>query len=132
MLVADAYQRRGIGTRLLEQLAERAAAVGIERFVAEVLAENRPMLGVFEAVGFESTRTLESGTVEVEFRIEPTETYLERVDERDHLAAVASLRPFFAPTSCRRARCIHAAGIDRRPALPQHHRGASSKASLTR
>ena len=98
-LVADAYQRRGIGTRLLEQLAERAAAVGIERFVAEVLAENSPMLGVFEAVGFESTRTLESGTVEVEFRIEPTETYLERVDERDHLAAVASLRPFFAPTS---------------------------------
>ncbi len=98
-LVADAYQRRGIGTRLLEQLAERAAAVGIERFVAEVLAENSPMLGVFEAVGFESTRTLESGTVEVEFRIEPTETYLERMDERDHLAAVASLRPFFAPTS---------------------------------
>ena len=98
-LVADAYQRRGIGTRLLERLAARAAAVGIERFVAEVLPENRRMLGVFEAVGFESTRTFDSGTVEVEFRIEPTETYLERMDERDHLAAVASLRPFFAPTS---------------------------------
>jgi acetate---CoA ligase (ADP-forming) len=98
-VVADAFQRRGIGTRLLEQLAERAAAVGIERFVAEVLAENRQMLGVFEAVGFEITRTLESGTVEVEFRIEATESYLERVDERDHLAAVASLRPFFAPSS---------------------------------
>ena len=98
-VVADAFQRRGIGTRLLEQLSERAAAVGIERFVAEVLAENSQMLRVFEAVGFESTRRLESGTIEVEFRIEPTETYLERVDERDHLAAVASLRPFFAPSS---------------------------------
>jgi acetyl coenzyme A synthetase (ADP forming)-like protein len=98
-VIADDYQRRGIGTRLLEQLAERAAAVGIERFVAEVLAENSQMLHVFEAVGFESTRKLESGTVEVEFRIQPTETYLERVDERDHLAAVASLRPFFAPAS---------------------------------
>jgi acetyl coenzyme A synthetase (ADP forming)-like protein len=98
-LVADEYQRRGIGTRLLEQLAERAGAVGIERFVAEVLAENSQMLKVFEAVGFESTRRLESGTVEVEFRIQPTEMYLERVDERDHLAAVASLRPFFAPAS---------------------------------
>lgn len=98
-VVADEYQRRGIGTRLLEQLAERAAAVGIERFVAEVLSENSQMLHVFEAVGFESARKLESGTVEVEFRIQPTETYLQRVDERDHLAAVASLRPFFAPSS---------------------------------
>jgi acetate---CoA ligase (ADP-forming) len=98
-LVADDYQRRGIGTRLLEQLAARAASVGIERFVAEVLPENSQMLRVFQAVGFESTRRLEGGTVEVEFRIQHTETYLERVDERDHLAAVASLRPFFAPAS---------------------------------
>ncbi|MGH3080378.1 MAG: GNAT family N-acetyltransferase [Gaiellaceae bacterium] len=98
-VVADEFQRRGIGTRMLEQLAARAGAVGIERFVAEVLAENSQMLRVFEAVGFESTRKLESGTVEVEFRIEPTEVYLERRDERDHLAAAASLRPFFAPTS---------------------------------
>jgi acetyl coenzyme A synthetase (ADP forming)-like protein len=96
-LVADDFQRRGIGTRLLEQLAARAAAVGIERFVAEVLPENKQMLRVFEAVGFESTRRLEGGTVEVSFQIAPTETYLERVDVRDHLAAVASLRPFFAP-----------------------------------
>jgi acetyl coenzyme A synthetase (ADP forming)-like protein len=108
-LVSDAYQRRGIGTRLLEQLAERAAQVGIERFVAEVLAENRQMLHVFEAVGFELARTLESGTVEVEFRIAPTETYLDRVDQRDHLAAVASLRPFFAPAS------VAVLGASRRP-----------------
>ena len=46
--VADEHQGRGIGTRLLEQLAERAAEVGIERFVAYVLPDNRAMLGVFE------------------------------------------------------------------------------------
>ena len=60
---------RGIGTRLLEQLAQRAAAVGIERFVAEVMADNRDMLGVFEAVGFELTRELAGGEIEVEFPI---------------------------------------------------------------
>jgi acetyl coenzyme A synthetase (ADP forming)-like protein len=98
-VVADEYQRRGIGTRLLEQLAEHAAAVGIERFLADVLAENSQMLRVFEAVGFESTRKLDGTSVEVEFPIQPTEIYLERHDERDHLAAVASLRPFFAPSS---------------------------------
>ena len=41
----------GIGTRLLEQLAARAAATGIERFVAEVMAENRAMLSVFAGAG---------------------------------------------------------------------------------
>jgi acetyl coenzyme A synthetase (ADP forming)-like protein len=97
--VADAHQRRGIGTRLLEQLAARAAELGIERFVAEVLADNRNMLGVFEAVGFELTRELESGELEVQFPIAPTERYRERVEERDHTAVTASLRPFFEPRS---------------------------------
>ncbi|HET7857040.1 MAG TPA: GNAT family N-acetyltransferase, partial [Gaiellaceae bacterium] len=98
-VVGDAHQGRGIGTRLLEQLAARAAAVGIQSFVAEVMPENRPMLHVFEDAGFQVSRVLESGTVEVTFPIEPTEEYLAHVDERDHLAVVASLRPFFAPGS---------------------------------
>jgi RimJ/RimL family protein N-acetyltransferase len=91
--VADEFQGRGIGTRLLEQLAARAAEQGIERFVAQVLADNRNMLGVFEAVGFELSRELEGGEIEVEFPIAVTEHYRERVDERDHEAVRASLRP---------------------------------------
>jgi acetyl coenzyme A synthetase (ADP forming)-like protein len=97
--VADEQQRRGIGTRLLEQLAQRAAEVGIERFMAYVLADNRAMLGVFEAAGFELTRELESGELEVQFPIAATEDYREHVDARDHQAVVASLRPFFEPQS---------------------------------
>jgi acetyl coenzyme A synthetase (ADP forming)-like protein len=97
--VADDQQGRGIGTRMLEQLAERAAAVGIERFVAEVMSENAPMLRVFEDAGFGVSRALDRGTFEVTFPIEPTEAYLGHVEERDHLAVVASLRPFFAPAS---------------------------------
>ena len=97
--VADEHQGRGIGTRLLERLSERAAAVGIERFVAEVLPDNRHMLGVFESVGFELTRELAGGELEVQFPIAPTERYESRVAERDHLAVVSSLRPFFEPAS---------------------------------
>jgi acetate---CoA ligase (ADP-forming) len=97
--VADAHQGRGIGTRLLEQLAQRAAGVGIESFVAEVLPGNRDMLGVFEAAGFELTRELQGGELEVRFPIAPTETYELRVAERDHTAVTASLRPFFDPRS---------------------------------
>ena len=97
--VADSEQRRGIGMRLLERLAARAAAVGIERFVADVLRENNSMLGVFEQAGYELTRELAGGVVEVQFPIAPTERSELSVEERDHTAVVASLRAFFEPTS---------------------------------
>ena len=45
--VADDLQRHGIGTRMLEQLAAIGAERGIHRFDAEVMPDNRPMLGVF-------------------------------------------------------------------------------------
>jgi acetyl coenzyme A synthetase (ADP forming)-like protein len=95
--VAEDLQRRGAATRLLEQLAMRAADVGIERFVAEVLPENAGMLAVFRDAGFKETRTLGGGEIEVRFPIAPTETFRARVEERDHIAVAASLRPFFAP-----------------------------------
>jgi len=97
--VADEYQGRGIGTRLLEQLAQRAGEAGIERFVADVLADNPRALSVFAAAGFEVTRQREEGEVEVRFPIAQTERFRARVEERDHVAVTASLRPFFTPTS---------------------------------
>jgi RimJ/RimL family protein N-acetyltransferase len=51
-VVADEYQHQGLGTMLLHRLANAARSVGIERFTAEVLAENRPMLSVFQNAGF--------------------------------------------------------------------------------
>ena len=97
--VADAYQARGIGTRLVEQLAARAREHGVERFVGEVMADNSAMIHVFEKVGFEVTRTLAGGEVEMTFPIAPTAGYASRVEERDHTAVVASLRPFFEARS---------------------------------
>jgi acetate---CoA ligase (ADP-forming) len=97
--VADEFQGRGAATRLLEQLAIRAADVGIERFVAEVLPENSAMLGVFRDAGFEVSRILGGGEVEVRFPIASTQQFRARVEERDHVAVVASLRPFFMPAS---------------------------------
>ena len=95
--VADELQGHGVGTRLLEQLAEAAADAAIDRFVADVLPANRPMLQVFDDAGFSVTRHLDGGTFEVELAIAPTGTYRERVDTRDHVAVGASLRPFFEP-----------------------------------
>ena len=97
--VADEYQGRGIGTRLLEQLAARAAAEGIERFVGEVMADNSAMINVFQSAGFEVARVLSGGELEVTFPIAPTADYTARVAARDHTAVVASLRPFFEARS---------------------------------
>jgi acetate---CoA ligase (ADP-forming) len=97
--VADDMQGYGAGTRLLEQLADTAAEAGIATFVAEVMPDNRPMLRVFEDAGFDVSRQLEGGTTEVRLQIAPTATYQAAVDERDHVAVVASLAPFFRPST---------------------------------
>jgi acetyl coenzyme A synthetase (ADP forming)-like protein len=63
------------------------------------MAENAAMIGVFERVGFEVSRTLGGGEVEMTFPIAPTADYASLVAERDHTAVVASLRPFFEARS---------------------------------
>jgi acetate---CoA ligase (ADP-forming) len=97
--VADDLQHHGIGTRMLEQLAAVAAERGFHRFDAEVMPDNEPMLGVFEHAGFAVRRRTSFGEVTVSLDITPTEAVWERIDERDHFAAVASLQPILAPAS---------------------------------
>ena len=97
--VADDDQGRWIGMRMLEQLAEIAADHGIHRFDAEVMANNAAMLAVFEHAGYAVRRLGSFGEVTVSLDITPTAAVLERIDERDHVAAVASLRPVLAPSS---------------------------------
>jgi acetate---CoA ligase (ADP-forming) len=95
--VADDLRGRGIATRLLEQLASAAAAVGIEEFLAEVMLDNDAMLHVFADAGFETTRETVQGATEVRLTLATTEALRARVDERDHIGVVSSLEPFFAP-----------------------------------
>ena len=57
------------------------------------------MLGVFEHAGFAVRRKGFGGEVTVSLDITPTDAVLERIDERDHFAAIASLRPILAPSS---------------------------------
>ena len=98
LAVADDEQGRGIGTRMLEQLAAIGAERGVRRFDAAVLSTNRVMLGVFRNAGFAVKRAVfEELNVSVD--ITPAEAVVQRIDERDHFAALASLRPILAPSS---------------------------------
>jgi GNAT superfamily N-acetyltransferase len=82
-VVAGAFQHRGIGTALLDELAKAAWARGITTFVAETLAENSPMLGVFLASGFPVSTSRDHGTVMLRFPIEPTPSYRAVLSERE-------------------------------------------------
>ncbi len=49
--VVDAWQRRGLGTALLQRLAERAHAEGVATFTGEVQAGNEPVLHLIRKYG---------------------------------------------------------------------------------
>jgi len=55
-VVRDDYQGKGIGTELLAYLTFLARRQGLLGFSAEVLPENKPMLHVFEKMGFNVDR----------------------------------------------------------------------------
>ena len=63
--VADSMQGRGLGTRMLERLAEIARERGIRAFDAFVLGENLAMMDVFLQSGFTLTQGLEQGVFHV-------------------------------------------------------------------
>jgi RimJ/RimL family protein N-acetyltransferase len=63
--VADAWQRRGVGTALVERLAARARALGVERFVAVMLVGNEPARRLVRRVGHEVAEHREGGEIEV-------------------------------------------------------------------
>lgn len=96
-VVADARQRLGLGTLLLEHLAAAARRRGVASFVAETLWSNRPMQEVFSRAGFACVQKWEGGVVDVSFPIGLTQAYLDAVLERDVLSIHAWLRPMVAP-----------------------------------
>lgn len=98
-LVQDAYHGKGVGTLLLERLALAAEAEGFSRLIARVLPENDQMLRLFYDSGYEVVRELDGGELLISLDIKPTALSVERFEERDRLATIASLEPFFRPSS---------------------------------
>src|SRR5204862_7669767 len=62
--VEDAWQHRGIGRRLTKRLAGRAVDHGIESFVATMLADNRPALGLLRKLSPDASVHFEGGGYE--------------------------------------------------------------------
>jgi nucleotide-binding universal stress UspA family protein len=87
VVVADAWQRRGLASELLDRLADRARAEGIERFRAPVLAQNRGAIALLHRLG--EAETTRMGR-EVEILIELDQPEEARQDLLDLLRSVAA------------------------------------------
>ncbi len=99
LAVDEAFQRRGIGTLLLERLAVLAVRQGFRRLWAITRTDNQGMLDVFRESGFTCRSRVEDGYVEIDLMVTPSATSVARAEFHDRVATVASLQPFFQPRS---------------------------------
>jgi RimJ/RimL family protein N-acetyltransferase len=72
VVVADGWQRQGVATRLLTQLAERARRVGIRRFTLTVQGDNAAALALLRRFRPEVRLILSQGVFEGSMPVVPT------------------------------------------------------------
>lgn len=112
--VDDANHGRGLATVLLEHLAVRAREVGMSAFTASVLPDNRKMIGVFTAAGFQATTRFADGVVEVRLGLVPTPEAEAAIEDRARRAASEAVRRLLSPRS------VAVIGASRRPGSIGH------------
>src|SRR5215813_11742291 len=95
--ITRSFQRRGLGTMLLCQLAEIASANGVQIFEAEVASSNLAMLGVFRESGFPLEVSAFAGQLHVVFPTSFSDEAIQRFERRESIAAVNALKLFFEP-----------------------------------
>jgi GNAT superfamily N-acetyltransferase len=71
LIVEDAWQGKGLGTRLLWRLSAAARERGIDAFVGSVLGENRRMMGLLSAVSEDVETRLAGGVYEFRMQLRP-------------------------------------------------------------
>ena len=99
LAVADTYQGRGVGTILLGQLAEAAAAAGYEVLEAVVRPENHRMLQMLRESGFPVHARSEPGEVHADLPTKIGPEGIRQFEDRERLAAVAAVTHLLAPAS---------------------------------
>lgn len=69
--VADAWQRQGLGTRLLQALADHASCFGIRTLCGVMLADNQAVRALLARLGWTMMGSLEAGLVRAEKALAP-------------------------------------------------------------
>jgi acetyl coenzyme A synthetase (ADP forming)-like protein len=107
IVVADGHQHRGLGTALLEHLAQLALRAGVREFEADVSSENRAVLDMLRKAGFSVTG--ETDVLHFTLTSAETEGFLEAGLQRFRSAAAESVRRLLHPRS------VAVVGASRKP-----------------
>jgi len=98
-VVEDAVQGKGLGTHMLERLAEISRNRGISVFTADVPAASPRVVEVFRDCGFVVEQRAEGDIVRVRVSIRATHAFEEKAADRSERAAAASMARLFSPRS---------------------------------
>jgi acetyl coenzyme A synthetase (ADP forming)-like protein len=99
-VVEDAYQKKGIGTNLLELLAVAAREHGIDTIETEMLQENEGITRMIQQSGFELTDKFQgTRTWRGTYSTFPTPFVASKSSERERRASIASISRFMKPRS---------------------------------
>jgi acetyl coenzyme A synthetase (ADP forming)-like protein len=96
-VVEHGYQGRGLGTAILEQLANVARENGIDTFEADTISGDERAASIFKSYGFNITGEIQAGVNHVVFPITRTEKIAEKEAERERTSTLASLRSLLKP-----------------------------------
>ena len=69
LMVADAWQGRGLGSKLMEKLMAAAREMGVKRLQGDILSGNHPMLALMSKKGFTLKKGEGGETVQVEMNL---------------------------------------------------------------
>ena len=112
--VDDEHHGRGLATLMLEYLAEAGRRIELDGFTATVLSENYRMLRVFRHAGFDVSTRFEDGSISVDLGLVKTAEVRDKIEDRDRLARVESVRRVFSPSA------ISVVGASRTPGTVGH------------
>ncbi len=97
VVIADAFQGKGLGSILLGQLAQLASKEGIALFEAPVAPDNAVMVNLLHELGFPTSTRIEPGVLRVEFPTSVDLTTVEAFEKRESFSVVAAVRNFLEP-----------------------------------
>ncbi len=97
IMIEDKFRGKGVGTKLLETMANYARDHGITHFEGDIPAENKRLLDVYMGYGFHIDSELNADNYHIRLPISRTAMVTKKEEERERISTVNSLMTILSP-----------------------------------